>query len=767
MDSNFNKNNEKIDFDSIRASFNLKNQQNFEFYCQNMFPDLSSYDKGKCLGVSKVKFFDFIKLPIFICEKLFGLMDKNKDNYLSQDEFIKPLSQLYFGTFEETGEFIFKVYDFDRDNLINPADVKMILSYLPLKTDKTITEYKYQMDSLTELDEIVKSTFQNKRIFTIEDYIEAIQVKSDIYLQLLCYLYQRCPFKQKNITIMNKSSNSSLKGFSNVGKEKENSNSNPSTPKKSPTPKRNSITGVVLNSPSSNTRLSPAGEFLKNAGSFKLDEEDKPKPRKYDSFSNINSVEMSGMKGMIRHTHGGGGEGDGCIKTKSSFNSPTSFLKNQKYKEYADLNNQNSHNLNSSTKFDKTEQMGESSSESENDPVEANTQVIENEEEEKDILQPKDIIYESQILKWSKKANKVVSIFMSIIGEDIYYYEDETKTEMKHVHNISGCFIKENGEEKVGDDKYFSFTVLWVNKSRNYLLKERTIAKEWTKNLRLAIGYKNFFDFYEMLDDIGEGQFGLVKLGVHIKTQEKVAIKIIKKSKMKPNEVGLIKNEIDVLRVCRHPCIVQFLDHFENSEYIFIVMEYIKYGHLREYLKKKKFVITEKRAAKISFQVAGALKYLHSFGVIHRDLKPDNIMVYDNGTNFRVKVMDFGLSKILGPKERAVEGYGTLCFVAPEIIMRDPYNNSIDIWSLGIMIYYILSGELPFDDPTNNEKAIAKKIVYEELAFPDVKWKSKSKEVKNFISLCLIKDMKKRITIEKLAEHEWFIAVEKIEEKEI
>ena len=172
------------------------------------------------------------------------------------------------------------------------------------------------------------------------------------------------------------------------------------------------------------------------------------------------------------------------------------------------------------------------------------------------------------------------------------------------------------------------------------------------------------------------------------------------------------------------------------------------------YLESNFFIVSRKTSYKITFQISNALKYLNSFGVIHRDLKPDNIMVFDSSEeNFKVKIINFGLSKILGPNEKTVEGYGTLCFAAPEIILREPYNNSVDIWSLGVIVYYIISGDMPFND--TNTIVIFNKILYEEMKFPKQIGNSKSGELKDFISQCLIKDPKKRITIDKLVEHEW------------
>ena len=155
------------------------------------------------------------------------------------------------------------------------------------------------------------------------------------------------------------------------------------------------------------------------------------------------------------------------------------------------------------------------------------------------------------------------------------------------------------------------------------------------------------------------------------------------------------------------------------------------------------------------FQIANGLNYLHSYGVLHRDLKPDNCMISDNTDNATIKIMDFGLSKVLAPHERVNDGFGTLSFVAPEVLIRQPYNKQIDIWSMGIMLYYMLTSCLPFDDENDSEEVIAKMIVFNEVEFPDKLFKDRSKEVVDIIGQCLIKNPDKRITIDNYLKHPW------------
>jgi serine/threonine protein kinase len=198
----------------------------------------------------------------------------------------------------------------------------------------------------------------------------------------------------------------------------------------------------------------------------------------------------------------------------------------------------------------------------------------------------------------------------------------------------------------------------------------------------------------------------VVKAAIHKKTQKKVAIKIIKKAGMKATDLELVKREIEILKICQHPNIIRLLDIFENPDYIYIVMELLRGGDLFTYLEKRAFKITEIRACNIVHSLATALFYLHSYGIAHRDLKPENVLLVDESEDSDVKIVDFGLSKMVGPSEKCHEPFGTLSYVAPEVLLQQPYDKTVDLWSLGVVAYLLLSGTLPFDD--DNEKEIVR-----------------------------------------------------------
>ncbi len=178
----------------------------------------------------------------------------------------------------------------------------------------------------------------------------------------------------------------------------------------------------------------------------------------------------------------------------------------------------------------------------------------------------------------------------------------------------------------------------------------------------------------------------------HIQTKTMVALKITEKAKMSLRDLELARNEVETLRLCQHPAIVRLYDVLENSENIFIVMELLKGGDLLNYMRRKQFRLPEDNVSHIISGLAGALQYLHNLGIVHRDLKPENVLMVDD---CNVKIVDFGLSAFLGPKEKCKGFVGTMSYVAPEVLLGFPYDYGVDMWSLGVLAYYMLSGALP------------------------------------------------------------------------
>ena len=711
---------EFIDFNEIKKIISVENEELFLVYLKEVYKDLADRnEENRKKGIMKIIFFDYLKLPMFISEKVFTVFDEDKDGFLSSKEFILGMNKLYNGSYQDTIRLIFDILDFNHDEFIEKDDAKMILSLLPLKTDRSKVEYKYQMQSLEEIGEIIDSTFGKMKKLNLDEFKSIVEKqKSDIFIQLICFLYQKKPFTENNINEFKSSKKvvpNDLILQTPQAKNKE------------------SVNNILLPSPLKTTFLSPVSNLLK---SINIGES--------AGFEEESGPAISGFNGMVRfdnriipkNNEEKDEEGDDkdinkVIKNSDLvYNSPSVFLKKNKAPKRPSLLTLNS----------PSPAISPLTSQKKVAPLSLN-------DNEK-------VTYENYIYKVST-TNKLKKYYLVLINKDIYYYKNEDKKEVVGMHNLSGCFVKDNATKVINDKTYYSFTLVFPSKERSFYCSSKEIYDNFTEKLKESFGYLNFFDYYEMLDDLGEGIFGSVKLGVEKKTKERVAIKIIKKKKAKPSDIELVRTEIDIMKLCHHPNVVHLLDHFENADYIFIVMEYIRGGRLTDYMKEKKFHFSEKRAAEIIYEIAIGVKYLHKYGIIHRDLKPDNIMLTESNDKGHIKIMDFGLSKILGKKEKTSDGFGTLTFVSPEVLIRKPYNKEIDIWSIGVILYLILSGDLPFDDEEDDEQKIAKSIVYNEVEFPSKKFGNKSKEVIELIKRCLTKEPKDRIKIDEIIKSDW------------
>ena len=223
---------------------------------------------------------------------------------------------------------------------------------------------------------------------------------------------------------------------------------------------------------------------------------------------------------------------------------------------------------------------------------------------------------------------------------------------------------------------------------------------------------------------------------------------------MKSIEVFQQRREIEVLKMCQHNNIIKLIDLFENSETYFIVLDYMQGKDLFDYIQKRGFSLPEQRVQDLTYQIALGVKYLHEFGIVHRDLKLENIMMSDSSDQAVPKIVDFGLAKIIGPSNTASEPFGTLGYVAPEVLRKQPYTFSCDVWSIGCIIYALLSGSLPFDH--ESQKETIRMTLEDKLVFDLACWDNVSSTAKDLVTKLLIKDPKQRISLDAAMAHPWF-----------
>ena len=235
--------------------------------------------------------------------------------------------------------------------------------------------------------------------------------------------------------------------------------------------------------------------------------------------------------------------------------------------------------------------------------------------------------------------------------------------------------------------------------SKSLKIEEKTMKtdnEQEKNNIKMKYRPKKTIDEYLIKETIGKGTFSTVKLGEHIKTKQKVAIKILNKAKIKANEDLIrIKREIKILQMMNHPNIIKTYKIIENDKNYFIIMEYCQGGELFNYIVDKE-KLDEDEASMFFYQLINALEYIHSLGIAHRDLKPENLLLIDNKI---IKIIDFGLSNYFNGEHNLETPCGSPSYASPEIIKGETYNGfCIDIWASGIIMFAMLCGYLPFDD---------------------------------------------------------------------
>ncbi|XP_071446457.1 serine/threonine-protein kinase Chk2-like [Hetaerina americana] len=300
---------------------------------------------------------------------------------------------------------------------------------------------------------------------------------------------------------------------------------------------------------------------------------------------------------------------------------------------------------------------------------------------------------------------------------------------------------------------------------------------------------------YIITMEIGAGSCGEVRLAFDKGSGKAVAMKIIRKSFFSNgglNEPSKIMNEIKILRALSHPCVIHIEDCFDTRESCYMILTLAEGGDLMKYILKLQH-LSEREGKQIFYQIVLAVQYLHSKGITHRDLKPQNILLVNQGPNTLIKVADFGLSKSFdwshlgtgfshsGSSERIRCGImQTICgsplYVAPEILeTRDPnhggYTHLVDIWSMGVILYVCLSGCPPFlpsssyekEDisgegetrSVNNRRTLQSAILAGDYCFPRRMWNHVTDISIDLIKKMMTVDPKLRITNDRILEHPW------------
>lgn len=276
---------------------------------------------------------------------------------------------------------------------------------------------------------------------------------------------------------------------------------------------------------------------------------------------------------------------------------------------------------------------------------------------------------------------------------------------------------------------------------------------------------------YQLGGLLGHGAFAIVRRATQRTTNTLYAVKIIEKSRMSANVS--VEREIDILKQLRHKNIVGLKDFFEDSKSYYLVMEYVPNGDLMDYIIQYG-AVNEITAKEIMRQILEAIAYVHKMGISHRDLKPDNIIIASDEPVV-VKVSDFGLAKITNTGTFLKTFCGTLAYLAPEVLrgrntggsqkpLKPQYSNLVDIWSLGCLLYVLLTSYLPFEGNTQDQ--LYSNVINGKYHLEPLEAKGLSESGKRFIKRLLEVDVEKRPTAEEALAMDWFNELKEVEQND-
>ena len=696
------------------------------------------------------------------------MFNKSKSGYLNKNEFEEGMFKLFTEDYDYLSKFVFNFYDSDEDGKITPEDIRLIYSYFPLKQDKFTLMHKFsyefprleeQLIAQEEIKALNEWLFKKPEIsFDIfYGYITKINIDPFIFLLLILYFYR--PFTDEILNYYGEL-NPFPSTIINNNKNKFDLSSN-----------KNILLINNLNDNYKGLKTQKSKKIKKNV----LVEENRII---YTPLPNLNTIFLTGtllesnkfFRNAYNHS-----------KKKLKLREPNvqlipfhlQFIKSKIEKDKEEAKN------------DIYGVIKERDQEIETpyfiDKIEAGqTKVVSHFKEiDKDAITQVTLLsdIEGAILK-AGKTEVLTEVYVKIKANYMFIYKSKPKDKKdrhKSVKILNLCYLKyeKNEDDEIVNEvdndnmninhndisfrnkqnSLLCFELIFPKKSVKFFSKDQHKFNEFIMSIKQIINYKEISEF-EFKEKIGIGKFGIVRRGVHKGTKRKVAIKFINKTKMTNQDRILLSNEIDILSVIRHPSLINLYEVIDYYDICYIITEYVHGVDLYTYVEDKNYKIPEFRIVSVIQQLCCAEYYLNIFGIIHRDIKPEHLLLDDKYEEPTIKLIDFGLAEILFPKEKTCAQFGTVGYTAPEVLRGIPYNKTCDTWSIGIMIYLLIIGCLPFDD-ANEMNKIKEMTIDEEIPFPSVICKKKTQESIYLLENILRKDPTKRMELEEILKSKW------------
>ena len=700
---------------SAKLISNLKvdDKMAFNIYLKEVFFDLLSRrvknqnDKNinlknkNLIGINKLIFNNYYSLPGIIGERLFHVFDSKRKDIIEFGFFKYGMNTLFCDDYKNILRFIFDFYDFDGDGKISKEDIRTVLSYVEF------TNKKENNNDNNKNIEINSGTDMNKSLNTKRLYENSVKSQNQL-VDILekCFKDMKELIEFKNFIYIVENINSEIFFMIYIF--------------------------LLRNRPFSEKTIELYKKISIN----------------HSNLSTINTITNQTLYPDSNYNEKIFFFNNSAL-SKSVFSIPVLYNNNSTINEDKDevfLDNE----INIYKSFYEVKLTKDIL-----DSMEKMKPYDIKDEDDNNLLESEKNIFEGFLYKISN--GKINKIYFKLFYKDLFFYRQKNDIQHFGMHNLSGLFFIEEKNKVIEDKIFFSLAIIFPTRKHIYYCDNESDFQKWSQCLKIATKYSNLNDVFEIKETLGSGSFSLVKLGINKITKEKVAVKIMNKEKMNTTRLESARTEIEIMKICQHPNIIHFIDSNETEDKIYIFMEFCEGGTLYNFLKDRNFILNEDLAVNIVHKICMAVYYFHSFGITHRDLKPENILMTSNDDNADIRILDFGLSKIIGPNEKCSEPYGTIIYCAPEIIQDYPYTKNVDSWSIGVITYIMLYGNLPFFD--KNRSKLVRLITRENPIFKGPK--QVSEEAKNFVQRLLIKDQNKRMNIKEALEHKWFLKYNK------
>ena len=758
-------------------------------------------------------FQELMRLPMIVCNKMYSTFTSNESTQMSVDEFSTNIYNLFFGDIDDKMSMIFDLLDFDGDGAIIYEDVFLILSHLHLM------EHNY--NTIYYIEEIIAIFFDNKTKIEKDNFFN-INKNCDVLLLVLIFLNkyqtiiteQELTFYESCILKKNKKSENALNYNYTYSIKNDKFNEYEDLEYQ---PSELLLDYLeIIDFGKKNKRI--VSEFEEDEEYFENEDQDlnalidfsmefKELKERFINECNLEPKLFTSTFSSMFQEETGKKRKKRDIEINKQVND---ILKNQMYNNLKKEKNQKIPTKKNKLRKLMTEESYSNEKATQINSTVGDAEIYHDFKKQNSLINnsginfsfvkkfnPKFQMKNEIILKKENGKSKKKMVKLVLFNNYIFYYITLNNKNFlfKKIIPMVNLFIHKKKIDALTH-------VRLISQAHNSTLVKEFSSEDYEKVLNFCLKFnganyqRDITKEYYFKYEIDRGKFGHVFLAKSNTEDKKYAIKLVQKKNQSLEEYKINRNEIDIFHLLQnidHPNIVKCIDLFENESQIFFVFEYLPCGNLKKYLQDLKFFPADYNIdtiLKLTKQLIEGAYFLHKYGIIHRDIKTTNIMVQINSpikksfistsmgisdiqkihedmSDVTLKIIDFGLAKILGENEMANEPYGSLSYKAPELILHKTYNFKVDVWSIGVTIYYIVYKTLPFEEGNREElkKAIvnspvpyyANNIMLDAFYFKNFtgfrnnNFKNcKSSIIYSILKDCLIKNPKDRYSIEDL-----------------